>query len=196
MTPSRRQLFAIAGATVLMGTSLHALSQANDANSLATMSAPTLKRLQPYLPNPRLVGQGKFTFWGLDIYHASLWTNDSALLPEGWATQRLALELRYLRDFEGKDIAKRSLDEINSQSGVAKDKAQSWLKAMEDLFPNVRKGQSLTGIYMADKGAQFLYDNTMLGELKDPELAKRFFAIWLSPQTSAPALRQQLFSQP
>jgi len=194
MNPTRRQLFVRTGTIALLGADLSAWAQA--PSQPGPMATPTTKRLQPYLNNPRLVGQGKFTFWGLDIYQASLWTGDNPLLPEQWHTQGLALELRYLRDFDGKDIAKRSLDEINGQSAVAKDKAQAWLKAMEDLFPNVRKGQSLTGIYLADKGAQFLFDNTVLGELKDPELAKRFFAIWLSPQTSAPELRQKLFSQP
>lgn len=196
MQRTRRQLLALTGTTVLLEMNPLAMAQAPSVSPTAPITTPTPKRLLPYLNNPRLVGQGKFTFWGLDVYHASLWTGDNPLLPEQWHTQSLALELRYLRDFDGKDIAKRSLDEINSQSAVAKDKAQAWLKAMEDVFPNVRKGQSLTGIYLADKGAQFLFDNTVLGELKDPELAKRFFAIWLSPQTSAPDLRQKLFSQP
>lgn len=196
MSPTRRQLFVRTVTFALLGAELSTWAQTPTASPTGPVATATPKRLQPYLNNPRLVGQGKFTFWGLDVYHASLWTGDNPLLPEQWHTQSLALELRYLRDFDGKDIAKRSLDEINSQSTLAKDKAQAWLKAMEDVFPNVRKGQSLTGIYLADKGAQFLFDNTVLGELKDPELAKRFFAIWLSPQTSAPDLRQKLFSQP
>jgi hypothetical protein len=34
----------------------------------------------------------------------------------------------------------------------------------------------------------------LIGEIKDLELAKRFFDIWLSPQTSAPQLRKRLFA--
>lgn len=152
------------------------------------------QRLRPYLGNPRLVGEHKFTYWGFEVYHASLWTGANALSPTQWHTQRLALELRYLRDFAGKDIAQRSVDEMHAQSPLPSDKAQSWLKQLNAIFPNIKKGDSLTGIYLPEQGAQFLHDNTSVGEIKDAELAQRFFAIWLAPQTSAPALRQRLFA--
>jgi hypothetical protein len=38
-------------------------------------------------------------------------------------------------------------------------------------------------------------NNKPLGKIADAELAKRFFAIWLSPQTSAPELRKKLFAE-
>ena len=151
-------------------------------------------RLRPFLGNPRLVGEDKFTYWGFEVYHASLWTGSNALRPEQWQSQRLALELRYLRDFAGKDIAQRSVDEMQAQNPLSSDKAQSWLQQLSAIFPNIKKGDSLTGIYLPDQGAQFLYDNQPVGEIKDTELAQRFFAIWLSPQTSAPKLRQRLFT--
>ena len=151
-------------------------------------------RLRPFLGNPRLVGEDKFTYWGFEVYHASLWTGSNALRPEQWQSQRLALELRYLRDFAGKDIAQRSVDEMQAQNPLSSDKAQNWLQQLSAIFPNIKKGDSLTGIYLPDQGAQFLFDNQPVGEIKDTELAQRFFAIWLSPQTSAPKLRQRLFT--
>jgi hypothetical protein len=129
------------------------------------------------------------------VYWASLWSGENMLRPDQWQTQRLALELRYLRDFDGKDIAKRSVDEMHMQSPLSAETSSVWLKALEALFPNVRKGQSLTGIYVPNAGAQFLFNNKPLGTLADAELAKRFFAIWLSPQTSAPELRKKLFAE-
>jgi hypothetical protein len=100
-----------------------------------------------------------------------------------------------MRDFKGADIAKRSIDEIHAQSPLAKSQSNAWLKALEDIFPNVSKGQTLTGIYIPNTGVVFLYDNALQGEVKDLELAKRFFDIWLSPQTSAPELRKRLFAE-
>jgi hypothetical protein len=55
------------------------------------------------------------------------------------------------------------------------------LKLWRGFFLNVAKGQSLTGIYIPNAGAQFLFDNTVIGEIKDTELSKRFFDIWLAP---------------
>jgi hypothetical protein len=153
-----------------------------------------IKRLLPYLQTPNLIGQGKYTYWGFDVYNASLWTSEATIAPDQWANQRIALELQYLRDFKGSDIAKRSIDEIQAQSALPKNKASIWLKTMEEIFPSVGKGQSLTGIFIPNAGAQFLLDNTVIGEIKDPELAKRFFDIWLAPQTSAPDLRKRLFA--
>ena len=153
-----------------------------------------IKRLQPYLQTPTLIGQGKYTYWGFDVYNASLWANEASLAPEQWVNQRVALELQYLRDFNGADIVKRSIDEMHTQNALPKNKAGIWLRTLEGIFPNVAKGQSLTGIYIPNTGAQFLFDNTVIGEIKDTELSKRFFDIWLAPQTSAPDLRKKLFA--
>ena len=165
------------------------------AQSKPSEADPTrIKRLQPYLQTPTLIGQGRYTYWGFDVYNASLWASEATLVPEQWGNQRIALELQYLRDFNGADIAKRSIDEMHAQNALSKSKAGIWLKTLEGIFPNVAKGQSLTGIYIPNAGAQFLFDNTVIGEIKDTELSKRFFDIWLAPQTSAPDLRKKLFA--
>ena len=156
--------------------------------------AVRMKRLQPYLQTPTLIGQGKFTYWGFDVYVASLWATENSVNAEQWQMQRIALELNYLRDLKGSDIAKSSIDEIHAQSPLPKSKANLWLKTLEGIFPNIEKGQTLVGIYIPNVGAQFLHENTQIGEIKDIELAKRFFDIWLSPQTSAPQLRKRLFA--
>jgi hypothetical protein len=153
-----------------------------------------IKRLQPYLQTPNLIGQGKFTYWGFDVYVASLWAAETFVNAEQWQTQRIALELNYLRDFNGADIAKRSIDEIHAQSPLPKSKASLWLKTLEAIFPNVIKGQTLTGIYIPNSGIQFLYDNALQGAVTDFEFAKRYFDIWLSTQTSAPDLRKRLLN--
>ncbi len=90
-----------------------------------------IKRLLPYLQTPNLIGQGKYTYWGFDVYNASLWTSEATIAPDQWANQRIALELQYLRDFKGSDIAKRSIDEIQAQSALPKNKASIWLKTMD-----------------------------------------------------------------
>ena len=194
MKISRRSGFVLSFAAVL-NTWGSTFAQSTPSESDLKPNPESLKRLQPYLDSPRLVGQGKYSYWGFDVYHASLWTGKNAMRPEQWQAQNLALELLYLRDFEGKDIAKRSVDEMQAQSSLPTDKARAWLKTLETLFPNVRQGQRLTGIYLSDGNAHFLFDNKSLGEIKDPELAKRFFAIWLAPQTSAQELRKNLFAE-
>ena len=189
ISSNRRKVIVLGLLTgVLYVTQLGAQNRTPEADPVR------IKRLLPYLQTPNLIGQGKYTYWGFDVYNASLWTSEATIAPDQWANQRIALELQYLRDFKGSDIAKRSIDEIQAQSALPKNKASIWLKTMEEIFPSVGKGQSLTGIFIPNAGAQFLLDNTVIGEIKDSELAKRFFDIWLAPQTSAPDLRKRLFA--
>ena len=153
-----------------------------------------LNHLQHHLQSPRVVGKGLYSVWGFDIYHATLWGSEKTFKPEQWHTQRLALELRYARSFNSKEIAKRSIDEIHIQSQIPTEKVQSWLKILEDLFPNVDKDQTITGIYLPGENSQFLFNDKPIGSISDLDLSQRFFAIWLSPKTTAPALRKALFN--
>jgi hypothetical protein len=52
----------------------------------------------------------------------------------------------------------------------------------------------LLGIHRPGVGAQFYQGGRALGRIDDPEFARRFFAVWLGPSTSAPALRDALLA--
>jgi hypothetical protein len=139
------------------------------------------------------VGGQRFTYWGFDVYDASLWANVS-FAPEDWARQDLILELRYLRDFKGLDIAQRSVDEIHKQRALSAEKKQKWFSALQALIPDVRSGERLTGVYTPGKGMKLLHQDRTVGEVADAELAQRFFGIWLAAETSQRQLRQRLLA--
>jgi len=168
--------------------------RAQDSTSHKELLAQTLQQLRPLLGNPRLVGEHRLTYWGFEVYHARLWANSATFSPTDWATQRLVLELRYLRDFQGRDIAQRSIEEIQSQRGLSAEQTTAWRQSLLALMPNVRKGETLTSAYLPESGAQFWHQGQALGVIQDTEFARRFFGIWLSPQSSQPVLRQQLLA--
>ena len=151
--------------------------------------------LKPYIDKPILFGQGKYTYWGFDVYQAKLWTETSSFQPNAWHQHPFALELTYLRDAEGKKIAKRSIEEITKQKDLPSSKSQSWLSTLENLFPNVKKAQTIAGIYIPNYGAKFFHENNFLGDINDPEFSRSFFEIWFSNRTSAPELRKKLFQE-
>jgi len=151
------------------------------------------QQLRSVLRTPRLVGQQRFTYWGFDVYDASLWAS-TTFVAEDWATQLLVLELRYLREFKGADIAQRSIDEMQGQRALNPTQQSNWSATLQALIPNVRAGEHITGIYTPNKGMQLLHQDRVLGELRDPELAQRFLGIWLAPETSQRKLRQQLLA--
>ena len=112
-----------------------------------------------------------------------------------WAGKPLALELRYLRKFDGEDIARRSLDEMQRVGPIAPEQAALWLRTMTQAFPDVQRGDRLTGIYEPGVGVRFLHNGRTTANVRDPQFAQRFFAIWLGPKSSEPALREALLGK-
>lgn len=138
-----------------------------------------------------LRGQMRFRVWGFEVYDATLWTTPG-FVPAQSEAQPLALELRYLRDFAAKDIAERSLKEMRRGATVPPEQESRWLAEMLRVFPDVRKGDRLLGLQRPGEAAVFWFNGRWRGEIRDAEFARRFFGIWLSPQTSEPALRRAL----
>jgi hypothetical protein len=149
--------------------------------------------LQAALRTPRLVGQHRLTYWGFEVYDASLWASTPFAAPD-WHKQVLGLELRYLRDFKGTDLAQRSIDEIQGQRPLSPTQLQIWSATLQTLMPNVRAGESITAIYSPDQGMQLLHQDRLMGELRDAEFARRFLGIWLATETSQRKLRQNLLA--
>lgn len=195
MTTRRSALTqAMRAALVCCAGGLTAAAHANLEDSTKPNSAAAPSAVRTFLRGtPRLIGQHRFTYWGFEVYDASLW-GSTAFAPQDWAKQSLVLELRYLRDFKGADIAQRSIDEMQGQRVLSAAQKQTWASVLLSLIPNVRNGERLTGIYTPDKGMQLLHQDRLLGEVTDVDLAQRFFGIWLAPETSQRQLRQQLLA--
>jgi hypothetical protein len=155
--------------------------------------SPSPPEVAAELPGARLLGSGRLTYFGLHVYDARLWVTDG-FSADGFAEHPLALELEYARALVGKLIAERSLDEMKRVGGFSDDQGQRWLSAMTRTFPDVGKGTRLTGVHRPGESARFFRDAKPQGEVPDAEFARRFFGIWLSPQTSEPKLRTALLS--
>ncbi len=143
------------------------------------------------LPGSRLLGSGRLTFLGLLIYDARLWVGEG-FKAEAYEQAPLAIELEYGRTLYGKLIAERSLDEMKRGGGVSDDQAERWLATLKQTFPDVVKGDRITGLLRPGEAARFFLNSKPIGEVRDAEFARRFFGIWLSPKTSEPKLRLAL----
>jgi hypothetical protein len=120
-----------------------------------------------------------------------LWSNAD---PEGFNYKRDPswLELKYARDFEGSDIAERSIDEMEEIGAGTEVQRQGWLVKLNEIFPDVKKGHTLSALFTPGKGVQFFRNGLPLAKVDDPELAEAFMGIWLDPKTSAPEMRREL----
>jgi hypothetical protein len=143
------------------------------------------------LPDARLQGRGRLSWFGLPIYDARLWVG--ARFDAGrYDELPLALELVYARTLRGREIAERSLAEMERLGTITAPQGERWLAAMRQSFPDVARGDRITGMQHPGRAARFYVNGTLGGEVRDAAFARRFFAIWLAPQTSEPALRQAL----
>ena len=81
---------------------------------------------------------------------------------------------------------------MKRQGGAGEEQGERWLASMKQIFPDVSKGDRITGVQRPGESTRFFVNGTLRGELRDAEFTRRFFGIWLAPQTSEPKLRQSL----
>jgi hypothetical protein len=139
----------------------------------------------------RLAGTTRYAYWGFDIYQASLWV-EPGFRSTDTGRSRFALELVYLRSFKGRDIARRSIEEMRRVGEFSEAQGEAWLQAMQAAFPDVAAGDRLTGIHLPGQGARFLANGRLTRAVNDPEFARLFFGIWLSDKSPEQQMRLAL----
>lgn len=174
-------------ASVLAATVLNLCVAAPCWSQPASTAAPE------QIPAARAAGQGRLRYWGIDVYDARLWVAPD-FRKSDFTAHAFALQLQYLRDFSGAAIAKRSLEEMRRLAPIEPDQATSWQNGLARVLPDVREGDRITGVNQPGRGPLFLLNGKPLGEVGDARFARLFFGIWLSPQTSEPALRAALLT--
>ena len=155
--------------------------------------ANTLPReVEHLIPGAQLNGQGSYRWFGLKLYDAYLWCETRpAQAAQVWRTP-FVLELVYARNLSGRRIAEASIGEMRKLGRGTPSRQAEWLRWMREIFPDVREGTRLSGVFLPGKGIRFYRDGELLKEIADPEFAQAFFAIWLDEQSGAAGLRRAL----
>lgn len=156
-------------------------------------AAEVRPELQSILPQAQMVGTGRLRVFGFQVYDARLWAGPE-FKAASFASHPLALELSYLRAFEGQAVAERSISEMRRAAPLGDELADKWMSALRGVLPDVKSGDRIMGVHRPGVGASFWMNGKPLGEIRDAEFARRFFGIWLSPATSEPALRNALLA--
>jgi hypothetical protein len=146
---------------------------------LLLMSSPALARWQEVLPGAQVIGGGDLRVFGFRVYTARLWSAANPLS----ADKPFALEL-----------VEASVDEIKRTSPVpvSEEQISQWQAQMAQAFVDVQAGSRITGVYLPGREARFYVGEKLQHVVQDPQFAKAFFDIWLSPKTRNPELREQL----
>ena len=157
---------------------------------LSMAALPCRADWRPAIADARLLGSGTFTWFGVTLYNARLW---SPATNFAW-DQPFALELTYRRALSRDTLVKASVDEMRRLGGRGLEPAtlERWTHIMEAAFVDVRPGMRITGLYLPGRGCRFYVDDQLREDVDDIAFARAFFAIWLDPQARDPQLRQQL----
>ena len=145
------------------------------------------------VPQAEPLGAGEMRYFGLSLYKATLWSSAQAR-EVATLSQPFALQLNYTRSISRQALVEASLKEIRRLVAPAPTAEQlaRWQNEMLQAFVDVDKGDQITGVYVPEQGARFYVGDTLQHEINDPEFARAFFSIWLSPHSQSPSLRAQL----
>lgn len=147
--------------------------------------------IRSFVPNAEPVGQGRLTFMLWDVYDATLYAPQGQF-QEG---QPFALTLSYLREISGRSIADKSIEEMRRLGFDDEVRLATWHTQMREIFPDVKEGVRLTGVYTDKDESVFYHNSKEVGRIADPLFGQYFFKIWLDDRTRAPELRAALLGQ-
>ena len=179
-------------ATVVALATLVTIGTASVAGASADRAPPLPPDVARLAPGLRPLGGGLLTWFGLAVYDAWYW-----VAARGWPDAGpYALDLHYHRDLVGARIAERSVDEIAKLGyGTTVERAR-WGERMAQLFPDVRRGDRLTGVSLDGGSVRFFHNGAPIGDIADPGFAHAFFAIWLDPKSTRADFREKLLGRP
>jgi hypothetical protein len=144
-----------------------------------------------YIKSDQPYGEASLNKLVFHVYDASLWTD-----ADPWSMGKpFALRLKYGMDFKGKNLAERSIDEMNDQSPLSKTQEEDYYKRLATLFPDVKKGDTITAVYLPAKGTRLYHNGAYKGSITDTDFSRRFIGIWMSEKTSEPKVRKRLLTK-
>ena len=136
--------------------------------------------------NLQLVGQGQMSWMFFDLYQAHFYSSDGKY-QMGQFPQ--ALTLRYQKNITRDELIDATFSEWQRLNISGQP---SWRTQLIALWPSVNKGDELA-IRVEQSGvSRFYFNQTPIGDIKDPAFGPAFLAIWLSSNSRNPKLTQQL----
>ncbi|QKJ67422.1 chalcone isomerase family protein [Deefgea piscis] len=143
-----------------------------------------------HIPQAQAIGSGDLRWFGLRIYTAKLWSEKKPFDLNA----PFALELTYHRNISREQFVETSLDEIKRLFGTrySADTLKRWEGEMQRAFTDVKAGDQLIGVFIPNEGVRFYSGSKLLTDIRNPEFAKAFFAIWFDARSKDKDLRAQL----
>ncbi|MFZ5531954.1 MAG: chalcone isomerase family protein [Pseudomonadota bacterium] len=155
----------------------------------ATVPAASLPpEIQALGKDWQMQGSARFRKYLVNVYDGRLWTPAGRYDPQGL----YALDLTYALAFKAKDLAARSVQEMQRIGEVDGDRLTQWGEVMRRAFPDIKAGDRLIGVNLPGRETRFYLNGKLFSTVPDPAFGPAFFGIWLDPRTSEPDFRREL----
>ncbi|MGQ7847142.1 chalcone isomerase family protein [Granulosicoccus sp. 3-233] len=151
---------------------------------LMTIATPISARQQIWVP----VGDSDMRWAFFKLYNVTLLTDDGTYASDDYPQ---ALEIVYYRNIDRHDLINATRDQWQ-QLGIPENRFQPWLATLAELWPDIRKHDTLRLEVDASGANRFLHNGQAIGSVDDPDFSMSFLAIWLSVDTSRPDIRHKL----
>jgi hypothetical protein len=136
------------------------------------------------------IGEGTLSRFGFTVLNMSLWADGRQVDYD----TPMALTTHYDVGFYGYQQAERITEEIDRLYPLSNAGKRRYKQKLTRVFPGVEEGDTVTALYLPEEGLRMYRNNRLVGMLDNPEMAKRFFEVWLNRRTSEPELRSQLLN--
>ena len=144
-----------------------------------------------HVPAASVIGSGKGKYLVFHIYDAALYAPNGSYS----AKKPFALRLTYRMNFKRNDIANESVRQIRHLGMKDEKVLLKWREDMEKIFPDVKPGDSLTGIHLTNGQTLFCQAGREIGSMNDRDFSHYFFGIWLDRESEDPVLRRNLLKE-
>jgi hypothetical protein len=141
------------------------------------------------------VGEAQLTWFLFDVYESRLHSPSGGYIVSSDVTPHpVALEIRYQRSISNLQLLDATIEQWQALGYDSKLQKQ-WLDELMPIFPSVSSGDKLIYVTNGISGDFYFDKNDQqnhIGKIESEQLNDAFLAIWLSPNTEYPELREQL----
>ncbi len=141
--------------------------------------------------NPKTLGAYNLKLWGFDIYNIKLITENN--FDKNSYRQKFAINIKYQRNFSKQELIDASIDEIKRIDKISPNQENLYRKYFDIIFVDVKKGDEKTA-FIDKKGLKLYYNQTLQGEVANPNFALSFADIWLSENAKYEKMRNKLLA--
>lgn len=127
------------------------------------------------LPGAEKVGEASYHMLAIHLFDAELWTESGAFSWE----RPFALTLTYERAARQSTLLNRSISEMSQRGGGNARTLAPLRTQLERCFPNIARGDRVTGVSTSADTARFYYNGAQRCEVRWPGFRRTFFGIWL-----------------